>query len=58
MQIQRQFEQKMEGISRFYLGAADTRTLIVAGQVTLQRKKSSDKTTKVKVIVENGRVSE
>ena len=53
LQIQVQFEQKMEGISRFYLSAADTRTLNVAGQVTVHRKKSSDKTTKVKVIVEN-----
>jgi hypothetical protein len=58
LQIQTQFEKKMEGISRFYLGTVDTRTLIVAGQVTVQRKKSSDKTTKVRVIVENGRVSE
>ena len=58
LQIQAQFEQIMEGISRFCLGRDDTKTLIDAGQVTVQRKKSSDKKTKVKVIVENGRVSD
>ena len=63
LQIQGQFERKMEGkISRFGLGTADTKTLIDAGQVTVQRKspsrKSSDKTTWVKVTVENGRLSE
>jgi hypothetical protein len=57
LQIQGQFERKMEGkISRFGLGTADTKTLIDAGWVTVQRK-SSDK-TRVKVIVENGRLSE
>jgi hypothetical protein len=58
LQIQGQFERKMEGkISRFGLGTADKDRLMDEGQVTVLRK-SSDKTTLVTVTVKNGRLSE
>ena len=56
LQIQRQFIKQMQGI-RLSLRTADKNTLLAAGRVTVQRE-SSDKTTRLTVIVENGRLSE
>ena len=57
LQIQTQFIGRMTGISQLQLCPDDTNTLIYAGRVTVLRKHASDKTTWVKVTVENGRLS-
>jgi hypothetical protein len=49
LQIQWRFKKKMPNIGLFSQCTADTNTLIDAGRVTVQRRKSSDKTTWVTV---------